>query len=172
VPGRKLGHPIEKRERLKYNITILLSKGCIILDRGHDHKSENILTQQGCKNTKSREAVISTLERAHTPVSAEDIFIRIKEKGAAANLSTVYRTLELMESKGLVSKTIMPDGKARYELTGDGHRHHLICTNCNKMVAIDFCPLEALQKDVGEKNRFDITGHKLEIYGVCPECKK
>lgn len=142
------------------------------MDRGHDHKHENILTQQGCRNTKSREAVISVLERSHKPVSAEDIFLEIKKRGATTNLSTVYRTLELMESKGLVSKTLMPDGKARFELTGDEHRHHLICTHCSKMVAIDFCPLQTLQKDVGDKTSFAITGHKLEIYGVCPECKK
>jgi Fur family ferric uptake transcriptional regulator len=39
-------------------------------------------------------------------------------------------------------------------------------------VPIDFCPLEKLEKDIGEKNDFDITGHKLEIYGLCPKCKK
>jgi Fur family ferric uptake transcriptional regulator len=77
-----------------------------------------------------------------------------------------------MESMKLVNKIVVDDGKARYELTGDGHRHHLICTNCRKMIPIDTCPLKSLEKDVGEKTNFDITGHRLEIYGVCPECKK
>lgn len=77
-----------------------------------------------------------------------------------------------MERKGLVNKTLMGDGKARYELTGDGHRHHLICTNCHRMVPIDVCPLEKIEEDVVKKTNFDITGHKLELYGVCPDCKK
>jgi Fur family transcriptional regulator, ferric uptake regulator len=137
-----------------------------------DQSNDNILTQQGCKNTKSRKAVLFVLEEANSPVSAEEIFFRIMEKGNSANLSTVYRTLELLEKKCLVDKITMGDGKARFELTGDGHKHHLICTNCHKMVLINECPFKTLEKDVEVKTQFDITGHKLELYGVCPECKK
>ena len=133
---------------------------------------DNILTKKGCKNTKSRKAVIDVLNNSKLPVSAEEIFMLIKANGCSANLSTVYRTLELMENKGLTSKTIMNDGKARFELTGDGHKHHLICTNCHKMVPIDICPIEKLETDVSIKTNYDITGHKLELYGVCPDCKK
>lgn len=132
----------------------------------------NILGEQGCKNTKSRKVIVEILEKAEKPISAEEIFLRIKERGSSVNLSTVYRTLDLLESKELVNKTRMGDGKAIYELTGNGHRHHLICTNCHKSVPIDMCPLEALQRDVGKKTKFDITGHKLELYGICPDCKK
>ncbi|MCX7746834.1 MAG: transcriptional repressor [Clostridia bacterium] len=133
---------------------------------------DNILTKKGCKNTKSRKAVIHVLEKAEAPMSAEEIYLSVKGLGTSVNLSTVYRTLELMESKGLVNKSIMSEGKARYELSGEGHRHHLICTNCNKMVPIEVCPIEALEDKVGKKTNFEITGHKLEFYGVCPECKK
>ncbi|MCX8131093.1 MAG: transcriptional repressor [Clostridia bacterium] len=132
---------------------------------------KNLLARQGCKNTKSRKIIVDALEKADKPISADDIYLRIKEEGNSVNLSTVYRTLDLMESKNLVTKIHMGDGKARYGLTGDGHKHHLICTNCHKSVPIDTCPLETLQKDVGSKTRFDITGHKLELYGICPECK-
>lgn len=134
-------------------------------------EDNNILTRIGCKNTHSRQAVVEVLENASCPLSAEDIFLKIKELGTSVNLSTVYRTLELMESKQLVDRSITVDGKAKYEITVDGHRHHLICINCHKSVPIDICPLEKLQKDVGEKTNFNITGHKLELYGLCPKCK-
>jgi len=135
-------------------------------------RNENILTKKGCKNTKSRRAVLNIMEKADTALSAEEIFILIKESGKSINLSTVYRTLELMEKMGLAVKTVMDDGKSRYSLTGNGHKHHLICTGCHKLVEIDSCPLETLEKDVMKETSFDITGHKLEIYGLCPECKK
>lgn len=139
----------------------------------YNHREEeNILTQKGCKNTRSRKAVIEQLEKLKRPVTAEEVFLQIKTEGLSVNLSTVYRTLDLMESKGLVDKTIMNDNKARYELTGEGHRHHLICTSCHKMIPIDFCPVEKLELDVSKETRFDITGHKLELYGLCPDCKK
>lgn len=138
----------------------------------HEDRKENILTRKGCRFTKSRKAVVDMLEKAEVPITAEDIYISIKDQGAAANLSTVYRTLELMESKGLVEKVLLNDGKARYKLTGDGHKHLLVCTNCHKTIALNVCPLIALEKDIGEKTQYSITGHRLEIYGVCPECKE
>lgn len=137
-----------------------------------DENRENILTSKGCKNTKARQAVVQILEKAETPLSAEEVFLRIREAGFTANLSTVYRTLELMEDKGLIARTLINDGKARYEIIGEGHRHHLVCTSCHKTVPIHSCPLEALEKDIGKKTRFDITGHRLELYGLCPQCKK
>lgn len=132
---------------------------------------DNIFARNGCKNTKSRKAVVGVLRKAKAPVSADEILACIKEQGETVNLSTVYRTLELLGAKGLTSKTMMNSGKARYELVGNGHRHHLICTNCSKIVPIGSCPLESIEKNIKSETRFDITGHMLELYGICPECK-
>jgi len=132
----------------------------------------SILLKKGCKNTKSRKAVIEVLENAKAPMSAEEIFLSIKESGAPINLSTVYRNLELMEKKGLIEKMIINDSKSRFELTKHGHRHHLICTDCKKMVSLDTCPIEKFERDVIEETNFDITGHQLVLYGICPDCKK
>jgi Fur family ferric uptake transcriptional regulator len=137
-----------------------------------NYSDRNILAVNGLKKTKSRSAIISVLKEADTPLSADDIFIRIREQGSTANLSTVYRTLDIMESKGLVNKIIMSDGKGRFELLGQSHRHHLICTGCHKTVSIDQCPLDKLQKDVKKHTNFEITGHRLELYGLCPDCRK
>jgi len=63
--------------------------------------TDDILAKIGCKNTKSRKAVIEVLENAENPLSAEDIFLCIKKQGSSVNLSTVYRTLDLMESNPL-----------------------------------------------------------------------
>jgi len=124
------------------------------------------------KTQNQGKQLLRFLKNAENPLSAEDIFLCIKKQGSSVNLSTVYRTLDLMESKSVVNKIVMMDGKARYELTVDGHRHHLVCTNCHKSVPIDFCPLENMEKDIGMRSDFDITGHKIEIYGICPNCKK
>lgn len=137
-----------------------------------DFSEDNILKKQGYKNTKSRKAIIEVLENAHEPLTAEEIFLQLKEKGAAANLSTVYRTLELMDGRGLVAKTMISDGKAHFELLGGSHRHHLVCTQCKKMVSIDSCPIEKLEQDVSVQTKFNITGHRLELYGICPDCTK
>ena len=61
--------------------------------------TDDILAKIGCKNTKSRKAVVEILQSAENPLSAEDIFFAVKKQGSSVNLSTVYRTLDLMESK-------------------------------------------------------------------------
>lgn len=137
-----------------------------------DKKDAGLLQDSGCRKTKARVAVLEALEKAQRPLAAEEIFLILKEKGYATNLSTVYRTLELMEGKNLVEKSITTGNKGHYQLISRGHKHHLVCTGCHRMVPIDACPLERLEKEIGRDTRFDITGHKLEIYGVCPDCKK
>ncbi|NLL06543.1 MAG: transcriptional repressor [Clostridiaceae bacterium] len=133
---------------------------------------DTIFSQIGCKITKSRKVIIDVLVKTEIPLSAEEIFLLVKESGASTNLSTVYRTLDLLESKGLLDKCIMSEGKARYQLVLEGHKHHITCTSCYKSIPISVCPLEALEKDLVNKTNFNITGHKLEVYGLCPKCRK
>ena len=106
------------------------------------------------------------------PFTAEEIFNRVREQGFSTNLSTVYRTLELLKSKGLLEMSIMAGSRARYQLLCNGHRHHIVCTGCHMAIPLDGCPLEVIEMNIGETTKFDITGHKLELYGLCPQCKK
>lgn len=133
---------------------------------------DEILSQIGCKTTKSRRMIIEVLIGTEVPLSAEEIFLIVKDSGATTNLSTVYRTLDLIEGKGLLDKCIMSDGKARYKLALEGHTHHITCTGCYKSIPISICPLEPIEKDLVNKTDFNITGHKLEVYGLCPKCRE
>jgi len=133
---------------------------------------ENPPLIKGFKNTRARQAVIEILKKAESPMTAEDIFLSIREQGYSTNLSTVYRNLELMESRGMVEKTVINDNKSRYELSGNSHRHHIVCTECHKMVPISKCPFKKLESDIEMETEFDITGHHFILYGLCPKCKK
>ena len=138
-----------------------------------DSESKNgLLAGKGRRNTRSRKAVADVLEKAELPVTVEEIHQKVRGMGFSTNLSTVYRTLELMESMGLVEKSVMMGSRACYQLVNNGHRHHVVCTGCHRMIPIAGCPLETLEKNIGEATKFDITGHKLELYGLCPACKK
>jgi len=135
-------------------------------------KDDEILISEGCRRTKSRMAVVNVLKSSKVPLSAEEIYLMIKDSGVSINLSTVYRTLELMSKKNVVSKIMFNDNKARFQLNGKGHEHHLICIGCSKIVPIDICPIKKLEAELGKETNFDITGHSFELYGLCPECKK
>lgn len=133
---------------------------------------DNIFVKSGYKNTKQRQAISDLLEISKDPISAEEIYLKLSSKKISANLSTIYRSLEILEDKGVVTKTVINDGKALYELVKDEHTHRVICTKCNKMVAVELCPIAKMEDELKRTTDFDITGHRIEIYGICSECKR
>jgi Fur family ferric uptake transcriptional regulator len=133
---------------------------------------KQVLAREGVKNTKYRNAIFNIIEQSKIPLTAEEIFLTLKEKHGSIWLSTVYRTLEILTSKELIIKlTILDDDKARYELNHNDHRHHVICVSCHRMISFLDCPVEEFEKTLKEQVDFDVTGHKLEIYGYCQNCK-
>jgi len=88
------------------------------------------------------------------------------------NPSTVYRALHALLDCHLIEKQIRQDGNTYYKRTSNEHRHHLICTNCNRTIDIDGCPLAELENTLTTKTGFKITGHNFEITGICPNCEE
>ena len=136
-------------------------------------KYKEVLKREGVKSTRHRYAILELLEQSEFPLTAEQLFISLKEKTASINLSTVYRTLDTFTSKNLVIKSNrVDDGKVRYELNHHEHKHHLYCVGCHKLISIEECPIGELQQTLKKKIDFEVTGHKLEIYGYCHNCRR
>ena len=138
---------------------------------------ENIYTEQlknnGLKNTPQRIAILDILFIEEQPISVDDIYIKLKEKNISINLSTVYRSIEAMEEKKIISKLdFLNEGKAYYEYNKAGHRHYLICKGCKKITTIYSCPLELYEKTLEQNTNYKIDEHKLCLYGYCPNCNK
>lgn len=129
---------------------------------------------QGMKWTKQRKNVYTVLQGAEEPLSAVQIY-RLAEKLAEGEdyaLSTIYRNLAFFEEKGMVSKnTWMGDGTIVYELNRGGHTHYAVCLECHKRIALQSCPFAHMHLDQNTGD-FTVTGHKLELYGYCKDCKK
>lgn len=139
-------------------------------------KKSNIdddLNRKGLKNTKQRTAVLEILEQSDQPLAAEEVFLEMKEKGVSVNLSTVYRILEVLSDKKMVVKfNILGDTRTLFEYNRMVHKHYLICLGCRKILAIHHCPLKEYEKDLANETNYLISGHKLDVYGYCPECQK
>ena len=132
----------------------------------------DILKQEGLKYTKHRASIMKVITESGKPLGAEQVFIELQGKGINVNLSTVYRTLESLAEKGLIIKTsIGSDTKTLFEINSTEHKHHLICMGCKKMLFVDGCPFDEYEKLLQDKMGFEVTGHKLEIYGYCEKCK-
>ena len=127
----------------------------------------------GYRITIPRQIILQVLDESKKHLSAEDIFLKVHQIYPTIGLTTVYRTLELLVGMGLVFKFDFGDGRARYELCrGDdssAHHHHLVCTNCGRI--IDYAEfieeeLELINKtkqELEKKYGFEIRNHTLQF---------
>lgn len=134
----------------------------------------NIEYPQSLKWTKQRRSVYRVLWTAAEPLTALQIYHQVEKQndGGEYAVSTIYRTLAAFEEKGLVEKTAcMGDGTVVYELKRDGHTHYAVCLGCHRRIPLQSCPFSQIHLEK-ETEGFTVTGHKLELYGYCRECRK
>lgn len=133
------------------------------------------LHEASYKLTPQREAtVLVLLEHEADHLSAEDVFLLVKEKSPDIGLATVYRTLELLTDLKVVDKINFGDGVSRFDLRKEGadhFHHHLICIECGKVEEIQEDLLGEVEKIVESRWDFTIKDHWLTFHGVCRTCK-
>lgn len=137
-------------------------------------QSDNIralLKTVGLKATPHRLQVYEMLKISTVSMTAEKIYKELSTGANSINLSTVYRILDSFVEKQLLTRScMMDDSKALYEINCHVHRHYLICTSCHRRVEINNCPLHRLEQEMAKETGFLIEAHRLELYGICPEC--
>lgn len=128
------------------------------------------------KLTPQREATVMVLlENEEDHLSAEDVFLLVKERAPEIGLATVYRTLELLTELKVVDKINFGDGVARYDLRHEGatrFHHHLICIECGAVDEIQEDLLGEVEKVVQSRFQFKVKDHWLTFHGVCKECQE
>jgi Fur family transcriptional regulator, ferric uptake regulator len=127
------------------------------------------------KLTPQREATVRVLlENEEDHLSAEDVYLLVKEKSPEIGLATVYRTLELLTELKVVDKINFGDGVSRYDLRQEGaahFHHHLVCIECGAVDEIQEDLLEDVEAVVERKWNFKIKDHRLTFHGICYRCQ-
>lgn len=136
----------------------------------------------GRRITPARHAVLDVLMEKGEHLTAEEVFAGASRRYPNLGLATVYRTLELLTSLGVISKFDTGDDKARYEFSDPagpkGHHHHLVCTSCRKIIDYkDFISeemelLKRTEEGLAKKYGFRINSHVMQFYGLCKDCAK
>jgi Fur family ferric uptake transcriptional regulator len=142
----------------------------------HDHEALPDLTdrlrRRSRKITGPRQAILDVLRLHRHPLTNKEIFATLPK--GDCDLATVYRSMHLLEGMGMVKRFDFGDGIARFELIGegdDGHHHHLICVQCSEVVEIDECFPKELEEKIAAGKGFKAITHKLEFFGICPQCQ-
>ncbi|MBP1988981.1 ferric iron uptake transcriptional regulator [Paenibacillus eucommiae] len=138
-------------------------------------KIKQQLQTEGYKLTPQREATVRVLlENEADHLSAEDVYMLVKDKAPEIGLATVYRTLELLSELHVLEKMNFGDGVARYDLRDDSthhHHHHLICTQCGAVDEIMEDWLTPLEERLEQEFNFEVLDHRLDFQGICFRCK-
>jgi len=132
----------------------------------------NKLSELGYRLTPQRIMVLSAIEDSNDHISAEEIYAQIVAKYPQVNISTVYRTLELLKRLGLVTETDLGGGRVRYHSAEKGHHHHLVCEKCGTIIDIDESTLARLQDVLLHRYNFSARLSHLAIFGRCVDCSK
>ena len=130
------------------------------------------LNKQGYRLTPQRLMVVSAIEESDDHISAEEIYSQVVAKYPNVNISTVYRTLELLKRLGLVTETDLGGGRVRYHPADKGHHHHLICQECGAMIDLDESLLEPLKDALLREHDFIADLRHLAIHGRCVKCQR
>lgn len=130
-----------------------------------------LLERNGVRATPRRLEVLEELAREHDDVTAQELWSRLRERNSRTGLATVYRTLALLSNTGVVDVLSHHAGEQCYRLCGEAHHHHLVCERCHHVVEVAECDLDEWLNGVAQRHGFVATGHRVEITGLCAECR-
>lgn len=131
------------------------------------------LRRKGLKLTRQREEILQAFLKIEEHPSTDDLYKVIQRKNPNIGHATVFRTLKLLTEAGIAREVYLGDRRVRFE-HGHGHRHHdhLVCQACSKLIDTVDSEIEKLQDDLCKKFDFIPTSHRLQIFGICKECKR
>ena len=135
-------------------------------------KLEQKFQRKGLKLTDQRRTIAKVIleskeeygESDHPDV--DELYNRVSKIDPKISIATVYRTVNLFEEAGILTKHDFKGGKARYEAIVESHHDHLIDIKSGEIIEFVDDEIEKLQKKVAEKHGYKLVDHKLELYGV------
>lgn len=134
------------------------------------------LSAAGYKLTPQREVTVQILiDQENEHLSAEEIYLLVKNNHAGIGLATVYRTLEILTELNILNKITFQDGLARYDLNKNqsNHQpHHLLCLNCGRIEEVQQDMLKDVEDEIERQYQFKISDHRLTFHGLCKQCQQ
>jgi Fur family ferric uptake transcriptional regulator len=130
-----------------------------------------VLAAVGMRPTPQRARVLAELMSEPDDLTAQDLHERLRARGERLGLATVYRTLNVLADQGVVDALSHRQGELCYRWCGDEHHHHLVCSSCHRVVELADCELDPWLDRVASQHGFVATAHRLEVAGLCGECR-
>lgn len=128
------------------------------------------LRATGQRLTRPRAAVARLVGERAGPFTTAELVREARQRRPRVGRATVFRTLELFERLRLLERLDLPDGQHAYVRCRPAHHHHLVCSRCGRSTEVADLGLSAVTAEVGRRTGFRVDEHRLELFGLCPDC--
>jgi Fur family ferric uptake transcriptional regulator len=123
------------------------------------------------QRTRSQDRILDLLKSLNRAISAQDLYIELRNRDQSMGLATVYRALEALKLEGLVQVRTLGSGESLYSSV-QRDQHHLTCLNCRESIVLNECPVHQLESELQDSHQFKIYYHTLEFFGLCDRCSE
>jgi Fur family peroxide stress response transcriptional regulator len=132
-------------------------------------KEERILSEQGARITPQRVAILRALEATGSHPDADDVYRQVAREHPHISRDTVYRTLSMMEEKGIIGSVLFVGNAKRYDPNTARH-HHLVCVRCRKIIDFTEEKFDRLERSISVE-KFHVLRTTVQVEGVCEGCR-
>lgn len=130
-----------------------------------ESRIERLCVERGLKMTGQRRVIARVLSEAGDHPDVEELYRRAAALDARISIATVYRTVRLLEEKGILERRDFGGGRARYEPTEHGHHYHLIDVESGRVIEFADAEHERALAAIAARLGFDLVSHRLELFG-------
>ena len=125
------------------------------------------------QRTRSQDRILKLLKQLNHEISAQGLYVELRQASIPLGLATVYRSLEALKLAGIVQARVLGNGETLYSQV-QSDRHHLTCLQCGASTPLNEtdCPVHALEENLRQSAQFEIYYHTLEFFGLCAPCQQ
>lgn len=136
-----------------------------------DHLKDALetLKDSGVRITPQRHAILEYLISSMTHPTADEIYKALESRFPNMSVATVYNNLRVFREVGLVKELTYGDASSRFDFVTHEH-YHIICEDCGKITDFQYPGLDEIEQFASHVSGYQISHHRLEVYGLCPEC--
>ncbi len=131
------------------------------------------LAGAGSRVTEPRRALARLITQRHGHFTAADLLADARRQHLPIGRATVFRTLELLTALEKLERLDLPSGDHAYVACApEQHHHHVVCRKCGRSAEVSDAGLASVVGEIGRRSGFVIDSHRLELFGLCPECAR
>jgi len=121
--------------------------------------------------TRQRRVILEVLEKLNSHPTADEVYEAVRERLPRISLSTVYHNLELLCDRGMIQMLEVGCSKKHFDCDTRDH-YHVRCARCGRVENLPIEPFSYLERALRHLSDYEVTGHKLELIGICPQCRQ